>query len=319
MYKLIRFYNQNREKVFKIILIIVFIIGIIQLLNYFAKKNQNSNNNIQKNNIITNSESKQELVSNKSAISGESVSETSLEKATDVIAKFFKYCNEGNIESAYGILTEECKEVMFPTIKDFKNIYYLDNFNGENKTYTVENWVGDIYQVKITGDILSTGKLDDGKTKQDYMTVVKDDGDYKLNINSYVGREDVNKVTENKNIKITIQSIDTYMDYEIYNLSIQNNSENDILLDTSDDTKSVYLLDSKKMKYYFYSNEVIQSKLKVQSKYTNNLQIKFTNSYSSSRTIKNVVFSKMILNYDEYSNGQDKSQYNNFYEFKVNV
>ena len=37
MYNLIRFYNQNRKKIFKIILIIVLIIGLIQLFNYFAK------------------------------------------------------------------------------------------------------------------------------------------------------------------------------------------------------------------------------------------------------------------------------------------
>ena len=39
MYKLIRFYNQNRRKIWMTILIIVFIIGIIQLLNYLAKSN----------------------------------------------------------------------------------------------------------------------------------------------------------------------------------------------------------------------------------------------------------------------------------------
>ena len=44
MYKLIRFYNQNRKKIFKIILIIVLIIGLIQLLNYFAKNPQNKGN-----------------------------------------------------------------------------------------------------------------------------------------------------------------------------------------------------------------------------------------------------------------------------------
>ena len=49
MYKLIRFYNQNRRKILMTILIIVFILGIIQLLNYFTKinkeqqENQNSN------------------------------------------------------------------------------------------------------------------------------------------------------------------------------------------------------------------------------------------------------------------------------------
>lgn len=318
MYKLIRFYNQNRRKILIIILIIVFIIAIIQILNYFAKNKENENNT-KKNSTSTNYSNVQELVSDKSAISGQSISENKLKEDTEIINQFFKYCNDGNIESAYGILTDECKEEMFPTIEDFYKIYYINVFNGEKRTHTIENWSGDVYKVDITGDILSTGKLNDSNTKQDYMTIVKKDKKNKLNINNYIGREEVNKTTENNDIKITVKSIDTYIDYQIYDLSIENNSNNSILLDTSEDTKSVYLLDKNKMKYYFYNNEIIQNKLQVQSKFSTNIKIKFANAYTSNRLIKSLVFSKMVLNYDEYAKSQNKNEYNDFYEFKVNI
>lgn len=318
MYKLIRFYNQNRRKILIIILIIVFIIAIIQILNYFAKNKENENST-KKNSTSTNYSNVQELVSDKSAISGQSISENKLKEDTEIINQFFKYCNDGNIESAYEVLTDECKEEMFPTIDDFKKIYYINVFNGETRTHTIENWSGDVYKVDITGDILSTGKLNDLSTKQDYMTIVKKDGKNKLNINNYIGREEVNKTTENNDIKITVKSIDTYIDYQIYDISIENDSNNSILLDTSEDTKSVYLLDKNKMKYYFYNNEIIQNKLQVQSKFSTNIKIKFANSYTSNRLIKSLVFSKMILNYDEYSKLQNKNEYSDFYEFKVNI
>lgn len=318
MYKLIRFYNQNRKKILKIILIIVFIIGIIQLFNYLTKVNREKS--FEKSDVISNSnETGKEIVSNKSAVSGESISSVKLKNDVDVINEFLKYCNEGNINSAYGLLTNECKEVMFPTIEDFNNIYYSKIFNGENKSYTVENWVEDTYQVRITGDILSTGKLDNNETKQDYITIVDQNGEDKLNINNYIGRKNLEKTTEYKNIEINVLSKDTYMDYEIYNLNISNNSENTILLDTGESTKSIYLLDSKDVKYYFYSNEIVQNRLLVQSKYNNTIQIKFSNSYSSSRNIKYLVFSKLILNYDEYKKLDDKSSYIDSYEFRVNV
>lgn len=315
MYKLIRFYNQNRRKILITILIIVFILGIIQLLNYFSKINITSKEtqNIAENNKKTN----QGLVSDKSAISGQSVSSTKLEKDTNIISEFVEYCNKGDINSAYSLLTEECKENMFPIIEDFNNIYYSKLFDGY-KTYTMENWSGNTYQVRFTGDILSTGDFSNNVTKQDYITVVKKDGENKLNINNYIGRTVANKVTEYKNIKVTVKNIDTYMDYEIYNLSIQNNSENTILLDTSDDTKSVYLLDSKDMKYYFYSNEIIENRLIVKSEFTNNLEIKFSNSYSSSRSIEKLVFSKLVLNYDEYKNLENKEEYK-FNQFRINI
>ncbi len=321
MYKLIRFYNQNRKKIFKIILIIVLIIGLIQLLNYFAKQSNNIDKNDyeQKNIVNTNNEKNQDIISNKSLVSGSIVSNEKLKKDVDVIDEFIKYCNNKDINSAYNLLTEECKEVMFPSVQDFYNIYYLNIFNEKTKTYTVENWTDSTYQVRYTEDILSSGKLNGDETKQDYITVVKENEEKRLNINNYIRRKKANKVTEYKDIKVTIVSIDTYMDYEIYNFAIQNNSENTILLDTSDDAKSIYLLDSKNMKYEFYNNEIIENRLIVKSKFTNNLQVKFTNSYSATRRIEKIVFSKLVLNYDKYNQLEDKSEYRDFYEFKVNV
>lgn len=314
MYNLIRFYNQNRRKIIEIILIIVFIILIIQLLNYFSKKENNNNEN---NNIIIKSNYDQEVISDKSAISGSKISGNKLNEDTDVIKSFYEYCNQGNIESAYNLLTDECKEEMFSNIDDFKEIYYNYLFNGEKKSYTIENWIGDTYVVRITGDILSTGKLDNTETRQDYVTIANNN---KLNINSYIGRRQPDKKTQVTNdINITVKQVDTYMDYEIYSLYIENDSSNAILLDTSDDTKSVYLLDENKKKSYFYNNEINQSKLLVQSKFKINLKVKFSNSYSSSRKIKSIIFSKCILNYDEYKKLEDKTQFNDFSELKINL
>ena len=315
MYRLIRFYNQNRRRILIIILIIVFILGIIQLLNYFSRMKIAKED--KQNALIENTEINKDVVSEKSLISGQNVSGTQLNSETELIDEFIKYCNNKDLNAAYEMLSDECKEEMFPTIDDFYNNYYKNLFN-EYKTYTVENWIGSTYQVRFTGDILSTGNLNTNQTKQDYITIVQNNNENKLNINSYIERKMPNEVTEENNVKVTIKSIDTYMDYEIYNLSIQNNSDNSILLDTNNDTKSVYLLDSRDMKYYFYSNEIIANRLMVKSKFTNDLKIKFTNSYSSSRKISSLVFSKMVLNYDEYKNLENKEEYQ-FNEFRINI
>ena len=276
----------------------------------------NDINNIE---IINNTNSNKQLISNKSAISGSSISSTKLKKHVDIIDEFFKYCNEGNIDRAYEMLTDECKEVLFPNVETFDSIYYSSLFKEEKKTYTVENWIGDTYQVKITGDILSTGKLDNSKTNQDYITIVENGDSYKLNINNYIGRTNRDKITEVESIKVNIQSIDTYMDYEIYNISVENGTDGTILLNTNDDTKSVYLLDRKNMKYYFYSNEVAESSLLIQSKFTNKFKIKFDNSYSSNRKIEKLVFSKVVLKYDEYKQLENKEEFKDFYQLKVDV
>lgn len=317
MYNLIRFFNQNRRKIIIIILFIVFLLGIIQLLNYFAKK-ENNTNNTKNESISENLIIKNEVVSQKSAISGTNISTKSLKKDTDVIGKFIEYCNSKNIEGAYSLLTDECKEVMFPSIEDFNRVYYAHIFNNQTRSYTVENWISSTYKIEYSNDILSTGKIDNDIGLLDYMTVVKSGETYKLNINNYIGRSMPNKITEIRDIAVTINSIDSYMDYEIYNLSVENKSNNTILLDTNDSTKSVYLEDTDGVKHYFYNNEVIQNRLKVQSKMKNTIEIKFMNPYTSGRTIKKLVFSNLVLNYDEYKQMEDKAQYN-FMVFNVNV
>lgn len=316
MYNLIRFFNQNRKRIIKVILIIVFIIALIQLLNAIAKK---PNTSKVENIVIKNASYGDEVISFKSPVTGKSVSEDELKNVSDIIKQFMDYCNSSNVEAAYNLLTDECKEEMYPTINDFNNIYFNYTFGGEKKTYTIENWVNDIYQVRITGDILSTGKIDNAETKQDYVTIVEEDGVYKLNINSYVGRSKPNKVTNIDDIKVTVTQVDTYMDHEEYNLLIENNSTNDILLDTSNDTKSVFLLNKNDKKTYFLSNEIIPNQLMVQSKYKTNLKIKFANAYSSSSTYKNIVFTKAVLNYDEYKKIENKEQYNNFEELRIKI
>ena len=119
-------------------------------------------------------------------------------------------------------------------------------------------------------------------------------------------------------IKVTVKEVNTYMDYEEYNIYVENNSNNTILLDTNDDVKSVYLLDSNDKKAYFFNNEVNTSKLVVQSKLKTTLKIKFSNSYSSTRKMKNIVFSKFVLNYDEYNKLENKAEYD-FKELKIKL
>ena len=205
MYKLIRFYNQNKKQIIKIILIIVFVIGIIQLLNYLVGK-KNSVDNVQINTSYVNNQTS-EIVSDKSLVSGQTIASETIKKDSEIIKQFVESCNQNNVEQAYELLTNECKENMFPTIDDFKRIYCYEIFNSY-KTYTVENWTSNTYQIRYTGDILGTGNLDNNETRQDYITVVNKNGEKKLNINNYIGRNSLNRTTNYDDIKVVVTSVD---------------------------------------------------------------------------------------------------------------
>ena len=234
----------------------------------------------------------------------------------DIINKFMEYCNEGSIEKAYNLLSDDCKEVLFETKEDFKDNYYDSIFNKETKLYTVENWTSNTYKVNISNNILATGKITNNF--MDYFTVVKENDEYKLNIKNYIGKENINKETENNNIKIKILKKDIYMDYEIYDIQIMNNSDDNILLDTKRNTKTVYLQDSKNVKYYAYTNEVIDNDFIVRKGKMKNIRIKFSSGFSSNRKIEYMIFSDLVLNFNEYEDYENKEDYTDIYKLNVN-
>lgn len=320
MHKIMRFYNQNRKAIWGFIIFVAFLIIILQLLNYIAKqdneKKLNSVNNLRANTIQYNDIT---LESKKSALSGEKISE-SQQEAIKTIDKFFSYCNEKNLQKAYNLLTEECKEEMYTTEESFQKSYYEQVLNGQKKNISVENWTSNIFKVKITDDYLSSGNYSSKNTIQDYITVETDDNkEYKLNINGYIGRTNPNKETEHKDIKIKAVEKNIYMDYTTYVFEITNNSYRTILLDDLKNIDSMYIQDDNKMKYSSYTHELSLGELQINSGEQRKIKIKYYSKYSSVKRITNIVFSKVILDYESYSSLSNKNSYGNYYTFEIGV
>lgn len=304
MHKLRRFYYENKLKIWSISLLILFLIIILQVANYIAGQNNKKNNNLSNNliennttNTISNSNKNTSVTTEKSAVTGGIVQKEELQIVNDIIEKFISFCNNKNIEEAYNLLSEECKEAKFKDVETFKKIYYNENFSGNTKkTATIENWVSNIYIVDISDDILATGKISDLKTR-DYMTIVNQNGEYKLNIHNFIEKEMINKEQTVDNITFKIISKNIYIDYEEYTIQVKNGSDNTILLDSMQSTKSIYLEDINSVKYYCYTNEIISEFLKVNKGASTQLKIRFMKSFSSSAKRTSLVFSDIILNY----------------------
>ena len=316
MHRLRRFLHQNKKELIKILGMIVFILLIIQVLNFVVAKKNNeeianmiaNKNNVNSNNI-TQEETKKGLVSDKSAITGQEVSSEDLKSATDTIYKFINYCNQKEIENAYNLLTDECKNNVFPTIESFNTGYYKTIFNGQKKNCTIENWTDDTYKVNIKEDMLSTGKASE-YSKQDYITVEEVGKDYKLNINNYIGETQINEKTTDDNISMEVISKNTYKDFEEYKIKVTNNTGSLIQLDTVNSAKTLYLEDSKGATYSYYNHELTDQTLTVANGQTKEVTIKFYSTFVSTKNIKSIVFSNIIL-----IDGEITEQI----EFKANV
>ena len=303
MHKLIKFYYDNKTKIIKIGLLIIFILLIIQLMNYIAKLNNQKEEkgtliSTEQNNNDSNKENTNTSVTTeKSAVTGELVDEKQITKAQNTIEQFVSYCNNGETQKAYNLLSKDCKDEVYKSLEAFETLYYKENFGGNiKKTATIENWFGNTYAVYISTDIMATGKIEDTK-KRDYYTLVDEDGSTKLNINSFIKKENINKEQTENNITYKIISKNVYMDYEEYTVQVQNGSENTILLDSMQSTKTIYLEDEKSVKYYCYTNEIISEFLKVNKGASTQLKLRFMRSYSSSQKNVSLVFSDIITNY----------------------
>ena len=318
MHNLIRYYYRNKYKIWGVIAFIVLLLLIIQVLNRIvAITTQNEiddaiKNNTQNNTIINNPNTDSYLTSDKSAVTGEKIDNIALEYASETIENFVSACNTGNIEKAYSLISQDCKAEFYPTISDFKNKYYNVIFCGEKKTISIENWILNTYKINISEDIMATGNTE-GMKIQDHVTIVKEDDDIKLNINNFVKKEKINREQISENIKFTVISKKVFMDYEEYEIKVDNLTNGKIILDSRESTKTIYVQDENSMKYYSYSNELINSLLTVNKGFSTQLKIKFYKSYSKERVTNNIVFSDISL-YDEITN-----QGSNIEPIKINL
>ena len=278
-----RFYDQNRKGIWIAVIVIALFIILLQLINSFvAKDNENNPNSINLNTSKVNTGSKNVTVTsgNTSAL-GESVSTTKVEKDSKIISTFFDNLNNGKFEDAFNMLTDECKE---------------------RKSFEIENWANNTYKVDIVPDMLATGKSNNGEVMQDHITVDDD----KLNINNYIGRTNIEKSKENDGVTITINYKDAYMDYEKYNITVKNEGDRQITLDSLENPDTMYIEDRNGVKYSSYNHELTKEQMQIGVGETNTLEIKYYSTYISTKDIRRLVFS----NFDSGKYNNEKEEFN---------
>ena len=307
MYKLIRLFNQNRKKILIAILAIVFVIGIIQFLNNFYKeKNEQILKEILNENVEINTSMYNPSYS---IITGTTISKEVSEESSKIIDEFIKNCNKGNIEEAYNLLSNDCKKELYPNIEEFKK-YHNQNFKTK-KDYTIQLWSSfpNIYKVELTQDILALGKIDNTIVIQDFYTIVMEDGENKLNISEYIGKQKIGKMISKNGIVIKTNYKNIFKNYEIYNIEIENETSNTIRIDSSESTKTMYLEENEDIKYTAYTHEIDENNYIVKARHKNVFDIKYSKSYKKETNNYAIVFSDIIMNYDKYKETKNKKEY----------
>ncbi len=293
MNNVVRYYNQNRREIFIIIVIILLIIVLLRAVDYKLAQNKKKEVNNEQVNVMTEDINKNDK---KSIISGKK-NEVSGNEDIKIIKKFIQYCNDGDTQCAYDLLSDDCKKEVFPTIEYFVNNYYNNNFK-MSQIANIKNWINTTYKVDLKENNIYTGNTD-GASIQDFITVVKQANENKLNINNYIGKQSINKENNIHNMDIKVTEKNIYMSDEVYTFEIKNNNNYKVILDNLDTTDGIYISDENKMKYMAYTHELSKERLTLNSKSVITIKIKFANSYISNRKISRVTFSKVIINDDK--------------------
>lgn len=295
---IIRYINQNRKKIVLVIGSILGIIVVIQLLNSFAAKQ----NKISSNENTTNTQTSSVYNPNKTVITDTEIKEEQAEQNTEIIDNFVQYCNNGEIQKAYDLLSEACKEEMYPTLERFENSYYEKVFQTK-KEYNIQSWMTTVdcytYKIRYLENMLSSGQYNSSEIMEDYITIVEEDNEVRLNINYYVGREEVNKKQEKNGITITILNRESYIEYEKYTIKVENTTDEKVILDNLETVDGIKLFGENDVEYQAFTNELSNYDVKVASNSTKTLQIKFAKSYNTKRKDKKILFSNITLNAED--------------------
>lgn len=317
MRKLIRYFNQNRTKILLIVFIIVFLIIFVRVLNNIIKRNlQEENNNIS--NIQVN---KDTSIPDEVIISGEEISEEKAVEDKKIIEGFVQACNNKDYSKAYNMLTDDCKNIVFNGTMDSFVRNYCNLIFKTSKTYKLEGWLnktdGMTYKMTYLEDnILATGGISDGLNYTDYITIMKENGENKLSIYSFINSYNTEKIESKNNIEVKVNRKDVYMDYVVYAFDITNNSENAILLSDNSDNKQICLVDEHNSEYISYLNEIPQFNLVINKGEQKQFAIRFAKGYSSSTNSRYIKFKNIYLDYNSYVNNPNDE---NLQKIEMNI
>ncbi len=302
MYRLMRFYNQNRKAIIRAILIIALFFVILIIFN------NNKKNNYDTLKINTNTEKikSDSVTTDRSIITGEEIESNKINKDVEVIEEFINFCKLKDVKNAYSLLSNSCKELQFKSESELNNIYFEIFFKNSNIIYTIENWYNDTYKITIRENALSTGKISQYE-KQDYITIVEENGEKRLNINNFLYKKDINSKKNFNEIEVNIVSEQQYMDYLILDIEIKNNMDFQILMDDLQEIKSVYIQDDNESKYSLYTHEFEKNELLILPKESKKIKLKFYSKYISTKNINKLVFSNVIINFGTESEGKKMS------------
>lgn len=226
----------------------------------------------------------------------------------DFIEEYVEYCNNGEYEKAYNMISEECKDYAFKTLTEYKD-YVQNKFNKE-KIYSIQNYSNYngkyIYSVKLYDDILATGLTNSNYMYQEEKIVASYDKDRNVvfSVGNFIEQQEILSVQENDYVKIDVRSKIVKYNFEIYNVKITNKSEKTILIKNNQINNEVLLNLSNEYRKEISSNNII-----LEPEESKTINIGFEKFYDDGVDSKSIIFNsiRVVDNYIEENPNEDNA------------
>ena len=294
--KLRHFFQKYKKIILVIVIIWTVIIAINYLLGWFLAKQEEG----QEEKPTTTYEPNQPVMGN------DEVPKKVQEPISQLIDTYINYCNSKEYQKAYDLLSQDCKNALYPTLDDFKK--YIQNYSNVDKTY--------IYNVRILDDIMATGL-----TGEDYLyyeekfAIKQIDNNLQLSIRGYIGKEDINKGAEDDNIKVYVKSRDVYYDKEVYTVQIQSKvNQTMVIQDQSNNTEVQLNIGDQYRNMETDFGTIVMDPLGTQT-----YKMKFTKFFDDGRTSSSLRLTDIRI-YNQYTGQEsDKQEGNLVKEYGIEV
>ena len=151
----------------------------------------------------------------------------------NLVDTYFNYCNNGEYQNAYDLISNECKQANYPTLDIFKK--YVDYvFQGKKKVYTLQSYsvVNNIYvyDIKITDDFMANGTSDGYYYYDEKIVLLQENDELKLSIGQFINKDNPNIAVEDDYMKIEILDRTIEYEKETYRVKVTNKTDDKYII-----------------------------------------------------------------------------------------
>ena len=229
--KIIKFLKKNGRIIGTVLIIVLVIYGINAMFR-----------NYRNNNTPTTSYEPEVAV-----LSSEKMP-TKVQKTTeDFIAEYVEYCNNGEYEKAYNMISDDCKNNYFLNFSNYKE--YVQNKFYTKRKYSVQSYskYNDkyIYNLRLFDDFMATGLTNSTYRFQEEKITASYDENNKIVfcVGNFIAKETMEGVQENDYLKVDIVDRILCYNYEKYTVRFTNRCDHTVVIQDGNAGEEEVLLD----------------------------------------------------------------------------